>query len=172
MPTPDVDAGRILDTLARHGVEFVLIGGFAVELHDVAVPPTRDIDITPAVGAANLERLTAALQELGARLRVPGGPPEGVAVPSGIDTAFLAGRANVALVTTAGPLDISMRPDGTDGYADLAAERVELEYEGRTVPVASLADIVRSKEAAGRPKDVMELPALLEHLRRFGSAAS
>lgn len=168
MPTPDVDVGRMLDVLAAHDVDFVVIGGFAVELYDVAVPPTRDVDITPA-GGSNLERLAAALDELDARLRVPDGPPEGVKLPGGIDGTFLAEMTTAALVTAAGPLDISLRPDGTDGYPDLAQQSVEIEYEGRSVPVASLEDIIRSKEAAGRSKDIMVLPALREHLRRLGS---
>ncbi len=57
-------------------------------------------------------------------------------------------------------------PDGTGGYDDLARQMVEIEYEGRRVPVASLADVVRSKEAAGRGKDLLVLPALRAHLRR------
>lgn len=47
MPTPDVDVVAMVEVLLRHRVEFVVIGGFAVELYDVPVPPTRDIDITP-----------------------------------------------------------------------------------------------------------------------------
>ena len=166
MPTPDVDVDRILTVLERHGVEFIVIGGFAIELHDVAVPPTIDVDITPAPGRANLRRLAAALAELGARFRIADGPPAGVAVPGGISAAWLAETVSLALVTDAGPLDVSLRPDGTDGYDDLAALTVLLPYEGHLVPTAALEDVVRSKEASGRPKDILVLPALRAHLDR------
>jgi hypothetical protein len=41
MPVPGVDAERMVDTL--HDVKFVVVGGFAVELWDVAVQPTVDV---------------------------------------------------------------------------------------------------------------------------------
>ena len=72
----------------------------------------------------------------------------------------------VTLVTVAGPLDISFVPDGTEGYADLRRDHVTLVYGDRTVPVASLEAVIRSKEAAGREKDILVLPALRAHLRR------
>jgi hypothetical protein len=90
MPTPDVNAPMILDTLERHDVRYLVIGGFAAELHRVAISPTRDIDITPAATAENLERLAAALGDLNARFRVPGGPPHGVEIPGGVTAAWLA----------------------------------------------------------------------------------
>ena len=168
MPTPDVDVASILVALESHGVEYVVIGGFAVELHDVAVPPTRDIDITPERSAANLERLARALLDLGARFRLPDGPSDGVVVPGGISAQWLREMVSVALTTAAGPVDVNLVPDGTDGFEDLEAGQVELVYEGHAVRVAALADIIRSKEAAGRPKDLLVLPALRAHLSSRG----
>ena len=73
------------------------------------------------------------------------------------------------LVTRFGRLDISFWPPGTRGYEDLAKSAVELDVGGGVkVPVASLLDIVRSKEAAGRSKDEATLPLLREMLDRFG----
>jgi hypothetical protein len=166
MPTPDVNVGAMLDALDRHDVDYVVIGGFAVELHDVAVPPTRDVDITPARADANLRRLAAALEELGARFRVPDGPGEGVEIPGGISAEWIAGMVTLTLVTDAGPLDVSLVPDGTAGFEDLAPGSVEMSFDGRSVPVAALEDIIKSKEAAGRVKDIVVLPALRAHLRR------
>lgn len=168
MPTPDVDVSRMLGVLDRHRVEYVVIGGFAIELHDVALPPTRDVDITPAAGRANLRRLADALVELEARFRVPDGPPGGIEVPGGITAEWLAAMVTLTLVTDSGPLDISLIPDGTTGYADLLDGLVELPYQNRTVRVAALEDVIRSKTAAGREKDIRVLPALRAHLRRRG----
>ena len=168
MPTPDVDAAAILDVLTRHGVEFVVIGGFAVELHDVAVPPTQDIDITPATSTDNLARLAHALNELNARLRVPD-DPNGLPIPGGMNAELLAQMTAVTLVTDKGALDLSFMPSGTEGYPDLVNGVNELVYEGRPVPVADLTDVLRSKEAAGREKDLKTIPAIRAHLRRRGS---
>ncbi|MCA1735382.1 MAG: hypothetical protein LC739_04505 [Actinobacteria bacterium] len=166
MPTPDVDVDVILETLERSRVVYLVIGGFAAELHDVAIPPTRDVDITPATSGKNLERLAAALRELDARFRVPHGPARGVAIPGGITAAWLREMVTIAFVTSAGPLDVSMVPDGTQGYDDMVGDSLVLLYGDRRVPVASLRDVIRSKEAAGRPKDLVVIPALRAHLRR------
>ncbi len=168
MPTLDVNVDRMLEVLDRHRVVHVVIGGFAIELHEVAVPPTRDVDITPSGTRENLRRLAVALKELDARFRVPGGPPEGVDVPGGITPEWLGSTVTLTLVTDGGPLDVSLIPDGTEGYEDLVAHHVELQFQERTVRVASLEDVIRSKEAVGREKDIRVLPALRAHLRRLG----
>jgi hypothetical protein len=165
MPTADVDAAAIIRAFARHKVQYVVIGGFAAELHQVAIPPTRDMDVTPEPSRSNLERLAAALNELNARFRVPYGAPDGVEVPGGVTATWLAEMVTITLVTEAGPLDIAMRPDGTTGYEDLNGSVIVMRYEGMDVPVASLSDVIRSKEAAGREKDIRVLPALRAHLR-------
>lgn len=165
MPGPDVDAKRIIETLQRHGVKFVVIGGFAVELWDVAVQPTIDVDITPENSSANMKKLAAALNELNSEIRHGG---EAVAVPGGFTHQNLDGLMILNVSTSAGPLDISLRPAGTDGYADLKKGLVDIDYNGVSVPTASLADVARSKEAAGRPKDLRTLPAILAHLDRLG----
>lgn len=72
----------------------------------------------------------------------------------------------VNLITTAGPLDLTMTPAGTDGYPDLVEGAVEITYREIEVLTASLEDVARSKEAAGRPKDLKVLPAIYAYLRR------
>jgi hypothetical protein len=60
-------------------------------------------------------------------------------------------------------------PAGTEGYPDLIQNAAQIEYQGVVVPTASLEDVARSKEAAGRPKDLRTLPAIRAHLRRFSA---
>ena len=85
----------------------------------------------------------------------------------GVTGRWLASMATMTFTTNAGPFDISLRPDGTDGYEDLAERTQQLRYRDRDVPVASLEDVIRSKEAAGREKDLLVIPALRAHLRRM-----
>ena len=91
MPTPDADVAMILDVLEQYEVPYVdvVIGGFAAELHQVAIPPTRDIDVTPDATHDNLRRLATALRQLNARFRLSDAPTDGVDIPGGIIT-FLA----------------------------------------------------------------------------------
>ena len=66
-------------------------------------------------------------------------------------------------------LDLAFLPVGTGGYEDLRRHAIALEIEsGLIVQVASLADVIRSKEAAGREKDRDQLPLMrrtLEEIR-------
>jgi hypothetical protein len=85
-------------------------------------------------------------------------------LPFAHDAESLAAVGVWNLVTPHGDLDISFVPNGTTGYADLANDASEVEVFGLVVPVASLADIIRSKQAANRPKDQRVLPTLREIL--------
>lgn len=62
MSAQNFDPTSILRVLARHGVDYVLIGGYAAFLHGSSVP-TVDIDITPDQKDDNLKALAAALKE-------------------------------------------------------------------------------------------------------------
>ncbi len=163
MPTPDVDAARMIRILLQHDVRFVVVGGFAVELWDVAVQPTVDVDITPEQSKGNLTRLAAALNELEAELRYG---DETVPIPGGFTGENIENMLVLNLATSAGPLDLTVVPAGTNGYSDLIRHATDIEYQGVGVPTADLADVARSKEAAGRPKDIRTLPAIRAHLER------
>jgi hypothetical protein len=164
MPSPDIDASRIISVLHAHGVHFVVIGGFALELWDVAVPPTIDVDITPEESVQNLARLAGALNELQASIRFG---EESIEIPGGLSSEHLTSSTVLNLITTAGPVDVTMQPAGTDGFTDLSASSTEIAYADVMVPTAHLADVARSKEAAGRSKDLRVLPAIRAHIERL-----
>jgi hypothetical protein len=147
---------KLLEVLARHGVRHVLIGGFAGVIHGSPYV-TTDVDVVPDPAAANLLRLSAALDELHARVWTDA-EPEGVRFDH--DAASLAASRTWNLVTDFGRLDITFEPSGTQGFADVARDAVHLSILGAEVEVASLADVIRSKEAAGREKDRLVLPVL------------
>lgn len=151
------DAPAILEVLVRHGVIFVLIGGYAAGLQGSPYA-TNDIDISPAQDADNFGRLSAALLELDAMIRAENTDP----LPFSHDAQSLADVAIWNLTTRFGELDISTVPSGTHGFPDLRRDALTITVRGVDVQVASLADIVRSKDAAGRTKDKLVLPVLRE----------
>ena len=160
---PRLDAERIVEAFNRHQVRYVTIGAFAAQQQGALLPPTQDIDFTPAAGRANLRRLSAALDELGARVRtadVPGG------LAFNHDAESLARSEIWNLVCAHGEFDLSFRPSGTDGYDDLIRDARMGKVGDQDLPVASLSDIARSKLAAGRPKDMRALPTLYEAMDR------
>jgi hypothetical protein len=155
---PDVPA--FVRTLNRHEVRYVIIGGSAAQF-SVAGVVTHDVDFAPATDPANLERLSAALDELRARIRTPG-IPEGLAFAH--DGPSL-GRATMwNLQCRHGAFDINFQPSG-GGYDHLAPRARVVTVRGVAFPVADLADIVASKKLANRPKDQQVLPALTQALQ-------
>jgi hypothetical protein len=64
------------------------------------------------------------------------------------------------LQTDLGDVDLTFEPAGTRGFEDLRRDAVVMHLRSGDVTVASLADVVRSKEAADRPRDRAALPAL------------
>jgi hypothetical protein len=153
-----LNATAIVSTLNRHEVRFVVIGAFAAIAQGAPIAPTRDIDLTPDVAPDNLDRLSAALKELDARTRV-GSSLTGL--PFSHDGASLSRAAMWNLVCRYGEFDISFHPSGFDGgYAELAAHAHRVNVEGVELTVADLSDVIRSKESAGRPKDLRVLPEL------------
>jgi hypothetical protein len=159
-PQPDLDPGPIFTALERHGVRYVVIGAVAAIAQGYPLN-TGDLDVTPARDAGNLERLAAALVDLDARLRVPN-DPAGVEFP--IDADYLSRAESWTLTTRYGDLDVLFEPSGTRGYDDLRRQAVTFDIGGTQTAMASLLDIIRMKEAAGRPKDLAQLPALRQTL--------
>jgi len=153
---PPLDAPALLEVLERHRVQYVVVGGYAAELHG-SVRRTVDVDVVPRTTADNLERLAAALREMQAKIRtedLPGGLPFS---PSG---EAMVGMTMLNLVTSHGELDLNFTPSGTSGYEDLHTGATTFDVGRVQVQVASLADVIRSKTAAGRPKDFDALPEL------------
>jgi hypothetical protein len=158
----EFDPDGLLQVLHRHEVRYVLIGGLAAALRGSATP-TFDVDITPAAGAANLARLSAALTDLNARIRVDG-IAEGL--PFSHDATSLAHMTTLNLITRFGDLDIAFDPAGVTDYSQWENGATLATVLGVPVQVASLDDIIQSKEAADRDKDRLQLPVLRELQRR------
>jgi hypothetical protein len=154
-------AEQIVAILERHQVRYLIIGGLAAVLHGSPIV-TAGADICPARDGENLRRLAEALRDLRARLRVER-EPEDVAFP--FESAFLANVQVLNLTTPYGDLDLSYVPSGTEGYDDLVRNASNLIIAGCRVQVASLDDVIRSKEAANREKDRATLPTLRLHQR-------
>jgi hypothetical protein len=162
---PAFEPVDLLEVLTRYGVRFVVIGGIAA-LAQGSPLPTEDVDITPERSDDNLSRLAAALLELEAVLRTESG--DTVVLPA--DPRLLAQAETWTLTTRHGDLDLVLSPPGTSGYDDLRRDAFEVDLgRGVRVRVASLADVIRSKEASSRPKDRAQLPALRQTLERLGA---
>lgn len=165
-----LDVSEMLRVLEDHGVRHVLVGGIAAVFHGYS-GATFDADIVPDLRPKNLGALAAALRDLEARIYADprrrdldpdGALPEANDLDLGRPTT-LKSHLTWYFSTRAGRLDVLQVIDGPGGYSSLAPQAVTTEVAGARLLVVSLADLVESKETAGRPKDL----AALDELRRL-----
>ena len=132
----------------------------AAVVHDLPIPRTVDIDITPARDPANLARLANAFDDLDAGLLTA--EETGAWFPRRPIENW-AHYDTLHLMTRFGPLDIVFTPDGAPGgFTDLegSAEEQPVESPDSRALVISIATWERLKQTTGRAKD-------LEHLDRY-----
>ncbi len=152
-PARFFEPDRILRVLAEHRVRYVLVGGIAATLRG-SPSMTYDIDVAPDLSADNLERLAAALRDLGAVRYTE--PDEDIAQPRADEMSARVEQ----FASPIGYIDVLRELRAIGGYARLIEAAELIEVAGTAVYVAALDDIIASKEAAGRPKDLAQLPAL------------
>lgn len=137
-------------------VRFVLVGGLAVGVHGV-VRATRDIDIVPDPEPANLTRLAELLVRLEGRQigvdteHLPYQPTD----PDG-----LRAGGSFQVATVHGQLDILQQSDTIPAHEAIAADALEIDWQGLTVQVCSLERLREMKRRAGRPLDLRDLEQL------------
>ena len=147
---------RALRVLDRHGVRYIVIGGFAGDLLGAPLN-TNDLDICYERTAANMERLAAALVELKATLRVAGVEED---LPFVLDGKTLAAGDSFTFETDAGALDVLGTPLGTAGFTDLRQRAHIVPIDDMQILVVDVADLMRMKRASGRVKDRLHLEVL------------
>jgi len=76
------------------------------------------------------------------------------------DERTLAQGMNFTFETDFGDIDLLGELSGIGQFSDVARDAVSIELYGLQVRVASLDALIRSKRAAGRPKDLNALPEL------------
>jgi predicted nucleotidyltransferase len=144
-----VDAAPLLAELARHlqtlHFDVVLIGNAAAALQGAPVT-TVDFDFMFRKTAVNMRKLKALAAALGATVLRPYYPASDL---------FRVVRDDDGL-----QLDFMSGVHGVRSFASLRARASAVDIDGSTLLVASLADIIRSKKAARRPRDLAVLDVL------------
>ncbi len=150
-----LDAERILAVLAEHSVDYVIVGGLAVQTHG-HVRTTVDIDVYPRPEPANLERLADALRALDGRILNPGGEA------LEIDAATLPRATLWQIETRHGAIDVLHDAPGAPPYDELRERALEIQLGDLALAVAGRDDLISMKRASGRPVDLEDLAALTE----------
>lgn len=160
-----VDFSGVVGVLTDAEVEVIVIGGLAAQAHGSS-RITQDCDFLYRRTPENIGRLTSALAPFQPYLR--GAPP---GLPFKFDAATVQRGLNFTLVTQLGDVDLLGEVTGIGSYEAVAPHTITLPVFGHHVSVIDLPWLIRSKRAAGRPKDleaIAELEALLAERERSG----
>ena len=149
LPRDFKDLLRLLD---KHGVDYLLIGGYAVAYYGYP-RPTADMDVWVAMHPANAERITSVLREFG------------FGIPELNHGLFLEPGNVIRMGQPPMRLEILTQIDGVDFRKAFANRRVD-QIDGQTVNLISLRDLKVNKRAAGRPKDLDDLAKLTKSPKR------
>ncbi|MEI7891964.1 MAG: hypothetical protein WCI05_02670 [Myxococcales bacterium] len=136
---------RIAAALAHQRLEAILIGNAAAALHGAPVT-TLDFDFFFRDTPHNRKKLKAVATELGAAVFRPYYP---------VSSLFRVIADDSGL-----QLDFMSVAHGVHSFEGLRARATLVEFSGNALRVASLDDIIKSKRAAGRPRDIAVLPVL------------
>ncbi|RIL11830.1 MAG: hypothetical protein DCC75_01615 [Proteobacteria bacterium] len=159
------DLERLFKCLAKGKVKYVLVGGVAANIHGSA-RLTNDIDIVYERSSRNLRNLSKALSPFNPYLR--GAPP---GLPFKFDEKTLKAGLNFTLTTSLGDIDLLGELLGIGSYKATAKNALKVNLFGLNLLCIDLIGLIRSKRAAGRPKDleaIAELELLLERRNKGG----
>ena len=141
----------MLKCLNKAGVDYIMVGGWAVNLHGY-VRATIDLDIWIMADQTNANKVYTALRAFGAPLGDV--KPEDFATDG---TIFQIGVAPCRI-------DVINKIDGVN-YADAAPRAVAREIDGVPVRIIAIEDLIANKRASGRTKDLADAE-ILEGLRK------
>jgi predicted nucleotidyltransferase len=142
---PD-DFKEFLRLLNSHGVEYLLVGGYAVG-HYGYPRATADMDVWVAMSPENARRMVAALEAFGFS-------------PGSVSTdLFLAENQIIRLGVPPLRLEILTTVSGVT-FADCYPSRTQAVIDGVPVSLISLDQLKANKAANGRPKDLDDLSHL------------
>lgn len=153
MSSPAFD--ELLRRLVSADVQFVLVGGFAVNAWGV-VRGTRDLDIVADPDPENLRRIATLAASAAGQVHT-----RDAFVSSQVSiAALLEGGNRVEIETAIGSLDVVQGLPGVPSFGELRARAVEVDIMDVKVAVCSLDDLRAMKRASGRTRDLADLEDL------------
>ncbi len=145
------DFREFLASLNANGVEYLLIGGYAVGFYGYP-RATNDIDVWVRICEDNAQRIVAALVGFGF---------------SGTQLApelFLKERNIVRMGRPPLRIEVATSISGVS-FEECYEARQTAVFDGVEVPVISREDLLTNKRASGRPKDLADVDYLTRQRR-------
>lgn len=141
-------------------IDFVIIGGFAAALHGSSMV-TRDLDLCLLLTPDNIDKLRKAFRDLNPKLRTT---PKKLSFLSHPETN--TGFKNLYLETDLGIVDIVSSVTGVGDFTLVAKNAQVIQLFGYKCKIISVEQLIASKKALGRPKDILVVQELEEILKK------
>ncbi len=140
------DFRELLSLLEKHKVRYLVVGGYAVMKY---TEPrfTKGLDLWISTDEENSKAVYAALKEFGA-------PLKDLAPPDFTQEGYFYQMGNPPF-----RLDVMMSIPGVT-FETAWANREKVQLEGLVIPFISKADLIKAKEAGGRPQDLIDAKKL------------
>jgi predicted nucleotidyltransferase len=143
-------AREVAEVFAKHKIEYLFIGKSGAIL--LGYPATtQDVDLFPEKSRENCRRIVSALKEIGFELSEAN------------ENKIIRGVDFVQLNQDPFDLDLIFAPDGIESFEKARERMIVVE----NFPVANLLDIIASKKASNREKDLNDLPLLEDFRQEF-----
>jgi hypothetical protein len=139
---------------ALKDIQYAVVGGFALTLHG-AVRGTIDLDVVIAFKQTEFEKIETALKSVGLSPRLPVTAQEVFSFRE----EYIKKRNLIAwsFVNVARPSEIV---DVILTHDQSKMKSVTKTAMGTKIRVASIADLIKMKQAAGRPQDIEDIKML------------
>ncbi|MBI4237023.1 MAG: nucleotidyltransferase [Deltaproteobacteria bacterium] len=145
----------LIEFLVKSPLDFVLIGGFAAVLHGCN-QTTRDIDICLAFSPEHLQELRRILAPLHPRHRMTSDKLSFLEHPHDLRRI-----KNLDLETDLGVLDLVSRVAAVGDFIDVMRHASTIELFGGQCHLMAIDDLIKSKQALGRHRDLVVVEELL-----------
>ncbi len=136
-----------LRLLTKHGVDYVVVGGYAVGFHGY-VRATGDLDVFVRTSDSTAERLVGAFVEFG------------FVSPELRSEPFLVPGNIVRIGLPPLRIEVMNAISGVE-FSECFAARVRAEIDGLEVPLLGREELLRNQRASGRPKDLADIAGLI-----------
>ncbi len=151
---------KVFHTFAEAGLDYVVIGGIAVNLQGFA-RATADLDIIIFLNEEELHKFIQAVQQMGFVPRLP------VNLEDLADSekreewiqqknmkVFSVYNPKQTIETIDVMIDVPLEMDG------IFQRRAWMDFQDIQIPVASISDLIALKEISGRERDKIDIEAL------------
>ncbi len=143
-------AREVAEVFAKYKIEYLFIGKSGAIL--LGYPATtQDVDLFPKKSEENCRRIVSALKEIGFELSEEN------------EDKIIKGVDFVQLNQDPFDLDLIFAPDGIESFEKAKERMIQLDE----FPIANIRDIIASKIASGREKDLNDLPLLQDFQEEF-----